>query len=109
MAGQETIGVPELPAATKHYNRPRVSRVDKVIFLASAVPLVVVLFGWRLHGVTVALQLALPWILAVIVACCPQLFSLEIIRLKGFTEGAPHSLAVCCLPGLSLPLLVPFC
>ena len=106
MADQETVGVPELSAATKRYDRPRarrVSSIDKVIFLASVVPLVLILFGWGLHGVTVAFQLALPWILAGIVACCPQLFSLEIIRLKGFTEGAPHSLAVYCL--LDYPFL----
>jgi len=54
LADQETIGVPELPAATKRYDRPRarkVSPIDKVIFLASVVPLVPILFGCGLHGV----------------------------------------------------------
>jgi hypothetical protein len=93
VADRETASNPELPASIQHYDRrmaPRASAIDKVIFLASVVPFALIVFGWRLHGVTVALQLALPWILAGIVACCPKLFSLEVIRLKGFSQGAPH-------------------
>jgi hypothetical protein len=100
VANRETIGVPELPAATNRSSARRASPIDKVIFLASVVPLVRILFGWRLHGVTVTFQLALPWILAGVVACCPQLFSLKIIRLGGFPENDEFGLvaAIRCPP-----------
>jgi hypothetical protein len=93
MGDRETVDDPELPSATKRAD-PRMARraspVDKRIFLVSLVPLVLILFGYRLHGVTVALQLALPWIWAGIVAFRPKVFSLEIIRLKGFRKGPPY-------------------
>jgi hypothetical protein len=66
-----------------------VSTTEKRIFLAGVVPFVPLFFGWPPHGLTVTLQLPLPWILAGVVACRPQLFSLEFIKSKGFTRGAP--------------------
>lgn len=46
--------------------------IEKRIFLLSMIPIVLIVLGCRLHGATATLQLALPWILAGIVARWPR-------------------------------------
>jgi hypothetical protein len=80
MADLRTVGGPAQADGTRFYDSRTLQTASRVVWGHAGVSLVLCLLpdlGLRLHGLTLALQVSLPWIMVGMVACCPELFSFE--------------------------------
>jgi hypothetical protein len=80
MADLRTLGGPAQVDGSRFYDSLTLRTASRIVWVHAGVSLALSLLpdlGSWLHGLTLALQVSLPWIMVGIVACCPELFSFE--------------------------------